>query len=191
MILNTEMAYSMIGELTSYSSSSSSSSKKNSLTKHKMVQILNEYGPHLMLNRTMASGGNFLVEICRCRHSSVTTILRCVQELVRRGASEVVNRATYESRSSSLTALCVASVRGMPQVVKYLLSIMHTSNSAVPDIHCSGRFRLQTNPKKTMQCLHATPLEFSETMRKAEQEAGATNQELKALEQCITLLKGT
>jgi len=150
-----------------------------------------------MMNRTMASGGNFLVEICRCRNSSANNILLCVQELVRRGAIEV-NNSTNESVSSSVTALCVASVRGMPKVVKYLLSIndgsdshlgSHSHCSAV-HIKCSGRFRLHTNPKKTVQCINSTPLEFSEKMMNAEREAGATSQDLKDLDHCIKLLKG-
>lgn len=178
MIYNTEIAYSAVWEL-------SYSSRKNSLTKQKLIGILNEYGP-VMVNRTMSSGGNFLVEVCRCRNTSPNNVLNCVQELVeRRGA--LVNIPTKESINSSLTALCVASVRGMPNVVEYLLS-----NSALADtkIRSSGRFRLYKNPRKTLKFKDAIPLEFSIQMLAAEQQEGATKGELKDLNRCIKLLKG-
>mmetsp|Transcript_18126 Transcript_18126/g.39514 ORF Transcript_18126/g.39514 Transcript_18126/m.39514 type:complete len:325 (-) Transcript_18126:2-976(-) len=177
MIDNTEIAYSALWEL-------SYSSRKNALTKQKMLCILNEYGP-VMVNRTMGTGGNFLVEVCRCRNTSPNNVLNCVQELVeRRGA--LVNIPTKESVNSSLTALCVVSVRGMPKVVEYLLS---NGALAATKIRCSGRFRLYKNPKKSLRCNDATPLEFSTQMFEAEQKEGATKQDLKDLNRCITLLK--
>lgn len=177
MIANTELAYSDVWEL-------GYSSKKNSLTKQKLVNILDEYGP-VMINRTMLSGGNFLVEVCRSRNSSASTILNCVKELVeRRGA--FVNIATNESKSSSLTALCVASVRGMHKVVEYLLS-----NGAIAStkIRCSGKFRLFKNPKMSLRRSSVIPLEFSEQMLAAEAKEGATRQDLRDLNRCIELLK--
>jgi hypothetical protein len=179
MIVHTEIAYGAVWEL-------SYSTKKNAMTKQKLVKILNEYGPRLMINRTMGTGGNFIVEICRCRNTSPNNILLCVKELVRRGAS--VNIPTEESVSSSLTALCVASVRGMPKVVKYLLSNENGSHSSSIHIKCSGRFRLHTNPKKTVRCIDTIPLEFCKKMWNAEKEAGATTQDLKDLNHCIKLL---
>jgi hypothetical protein len=172
---NTEIAYYYLWEL-------SYSSVKNCLTKSKLCGILNEYGPHLMLNKTVSSGGNFLVEVCRARHTTQSTILHCVQELVeRRGA--LINFPTNESANSTLTALCVAAVRGMPKVVEYLLS-----KRASPHIRCSARFRLYINPKKTLQCTDATPLEFARSMLDAERVAGATEQDLKDLNRAIKLL---
>jgi len=179
MIDNTEIAYSALWDLRY-------SSKKNALTRQKLICILNEYGPRLMMNRNMASGGNFIVEVCRCRYTSPTTVLHCVQELVeKRGA--LVNFLTNESKNSYLTALCVASVRGMPKVVEYLLS-----NGALTstEIKCSAIFRLYKNPKKSLRCTGVIPLEFSQQMLAAEQKEGATRQELKDLNRCIKLLKG-
>mmetsp|Transcript_2339 Transcript_2339/g.5362 ORF Transcript_2339/g.5362 Transcript_2339/m.5362 type:complete len:321 (-) Transcript_2339:479-1441(-) len=178
MIANTEFAYSALWEL-------SYSSKKNALTKQKLAGILNEFGP-VMVNRTMGSGGNFLVEVCRCRKTSPNNVLNCVQELVER-RDALVNIPTRESKNSSLTALCVASVRGMPKVVEYLLS---NDALASKEIRCSGRFRLYKNPRKSLRCNDTTPLEFSTQMLKAEKEEGATKQELKDLNRCIKLLKG-
>jgi len=177
MIANTELAYSDLWEL-------GYSSKKNALTKQKLSNILDEYGP-VMINRTMRSGGNFLVEVCRSRNSSPKVVFHCVQELVeRRGAC--VNISTYDSKSSSLTALCVASVRGMHKVVDFLLS-----NGALASINirCTGKFRLFKNPKRSLRCNHVTPLEFSEQMLAAEAKEGATEQDLKDLNRCIKLLK--
>jgi hypothetical protein len=184
MIVHTEIAYGAVWEL-------SYSSKKNAMTKQKLVKILNEFGPRLMINRTMGTGGNFIVEICRCRNTSPNNILLCVKELVRRGA--LVNIPTEESTeftaSSSLTALCVASVRGMPKVVKYLLSNENGSHSSSIHIKCSGRFRLHMNPRKTVRCIDTIPLDFCIKMLTAEKEAGATTQDLKDLNHCIKLLK--
>lgn len=174
MIANTELAYNDLWEL-------GYSSKKNALTKQKLINILNEYGP-VMLNRTMPSGGNFLVEVCRSRNASQNIILHCVQELVeRRGA--FVNIPTNDAKNSSLTALCVASVRGMPRVVAYLLS------NGATNIRCAGKFKLYKNPKKCLRCTGVIPLEFSQQMLAAETKEGATKGELKDLKLCIKLLK--
>lgn len=177
MIANTELAYSDLWELTY-------SSKKNTLTRQKMINILNEFGP-VMVNRVMLSGGNFLVEVCRSRNSSPGTVLNCVQELVgRRGA--IANIATNDSKSSSLTPLCVASVRGMHKVVEYLLS--HGALASTT-IRCSGKFRLFKNSKRSLRCTNVVPLEFCEQMLAAETKEGATRQDLKDLNRCIKLLR--
>jgi hypothetical protein len=134
-----------------------------------------------MINKIVSSGGAFLVEVCRARNVKKITILQCVQELVeRRGA--LVNLRTTESSNSSLTALCVAAVRGLPKVVEYLLS-----KAARPDIPGSARFRLSTNSRKSLRCV-GTPMEFANAMLVAETAEGATNQELADLQRCIKLL---
>lgn len=176
LVDNTEIAYYYLSEL-------SSSSAKNSLSRSKLVGILDEYGPHLMMNRTVSSGGTFLVEVCRCRNVAQNTILQCVQELVeQRGA--LVDFATHESSNSTLTALCTASVRGMPKVVEYLLS-----QGASTDIPCSGRFRLHTNPRKSLRCTDATPIEFTRSMLAEEKNEGATSPDLKDLTRCLLYLE--
>ena len=180
MVVRTELAYSDLWEL-------GYSSKKNTLTKQKLSNILDEHGP-LMVNRTMATGGNFLVEVCRSRNSSPSIVLNCVQELVeRRGAFVNIptNDSESDSKKSYLTALCVASVRGMHKVVDYLLS-----NGALDstNIRCSGKFRLYKNPRKTLRCTDVIPLEFSQQMLAAEIKEGATRQDLKDLNRCIKLL---
>jgi hypothetical protein len=182
---NTEIAYYYLCELSSSSNiSSSSKSGKNSLTRRSLIKIFNSYGPQLMYNMTMSSGGTFLVEVCRCRNAkSATTILHCVKELVEnRGA--LINKSTAESAQSSLTPLCVAAVRGMPKVVEYLLS-----GDASTTVPCSGRFRLHTNPKRSLRCNNVTALQFSQAMVKAELEEGANNTDLRDLKTCIKLLQ--
>jgi len=173
---NTEIAFYYLWEL-SYKSG------KNSLTRSKFCGILNEYGPRLMLNKTVSSGGTFLVEVCRARHVTQSTVLHCVEELVeRRGA--LVYLPTNESASSALTALCVAAVRGMPKVVEYLLE-----KGASPHIRCNARFRLTTNPKKTLRCTGVTPLEFAKKMLDTEQGQGGTDLDLRDLRRAIKLLE--
>jgi hypothetical protein len=175
LVDNTEIAYFYLWEL-SYAST------KNCLTKSKLCGILNEYGPNLMLNKTVSSGGTFLVEVCRARHTTQSTILHCVQELIeRRGAS--IDVPTNESANSILSALCVAAVRAMPKVVEYLLS-----KGASQDIRCNARFRLYTNPKKSVRCADVTPLEFAKAMLDAERAEGASEQDLRDLNRVIKLL---
>lgn len=172
---NTEVAYNYLWEL-------SYSNLKNSLTKSKLCGILNEYGPNLMINRRMSSGGAFLVEVCRSKNSTQHSILLCVQELVeQRGAA--VDVATNESANSFLTALCVAAVRALPKVVDYLLS-----KGASKDIPCSARFRLFIKKSKYLRCTKATPLEFARQMMDAEKAEGATDQDVRDLRKCIELL---
>ena len=171
---NTEIAFYYLWELCE--------SARNSLTKCKLIGILDEYGPHLLFNKTVSSGGTFLVEVCRARHIKEATLLQCVQELVEnRGA--LVNYATNESSNSVLTALCVAAVRGMPKVVHYLLS-----HGAIKSARCSARFRLYTNPKRSLRCTNSTPLEFARSMLNAERAEGATDRDLTNLNRCIKLL---
>lgn len=173
---NSEIAYYYVWEM-------SYSTQKNSLSRSKLCGILNEYGPNIMVNRRMSTGGTFLVEVCRTKNTTQSTILHCVQELVeRRGA--LVDLATNESANSYLTALCTAAVRGMPKVVEYLLS-----KGASTTIACGARFRLFVSKTKYLRCNKATPLEFATKMMEAEQEAGATNHELRDLSRCIKLLK--
>jgi hypothetical protein len=172
---NTEIAYFYLWEL-SYEST------KNSLTKSKLCNILEEYGPRLFINKTVSSGGTFLVEVCRSRNTAQVTILHCVQELVEnRGAS--VNLATNESSNSILTPLCVAAVRAMPNVVRYLLS-----KGASPYIKSNARFRLYKNPKKSLKAQDSTPLQFALSMLDAERKEGAKPHELVNLNKSITLL---
>lgn len=174
---NTEIAYFYLWEV-------SSTTAGKGLTRSTLRGILNEYGPNLMINKTLSSGGTFLVEVCRARNVNKITVLHCVQELVeQRGA--LVNLRTNESSNSSLTALCVAAARGMPKVVEYLLS-----KAASPEITCSARFRLSTNSRKSLRCV-GTPLEFASAMLDAEKLEGATNQDLVDLTLCIKLLAKT
>jgi len=201
VIDNTEIAYFYLSEMVAGNDGSSTTiriaaangggrrrrttRKKTAggLTYAKFVGLLNEYGPHLRVNNLTSTGGLFLVEVCRARNVTERTILKCVRELVEhRGA--LVDATTCESASNSRqTALCVASVRGMPNVVKYLLK-----KGADVSQKSSGRFRLQTNKHKTLKCVDVTSHEFCSTMIQAETAAGATTQDLKQLHSCAKLL---
>ena len=173
---NTEIAYYYLWEL-------SYSNKKNSLTRARLCGLVDEYGPNLMFNRLMSSGGNFLVEVCRSKNTTQQSILQCVQELVeRRGI--MVDLKTNESATSSITALCVAAARGMPRIVEYLLE-----KGARKDILCSGQFRLFIEKTKNVACVKVTAYEFAERMLQAERTEGATNLQVKDLRRCVDLLR--
>lgn len=173
---NTEIAYYYLTELCSMS-------KKNKLSRNSLCRLLQEYGPHLRINQLTNTGGTFLVECCRARHVKECTILRCVEELVENwGACPDIG--TNESSQCQLTALSVASARGMPTVVKYLLK-----KKATIKIRGTGRFRLQSNARKTISCQNATPLDFAANMRKAELKEGAARESVKDLESVLRILK--
>ena len=172
---HTEIAFYYLTEMTN--------SSKQKLSKTSLVRLLEEYGPHLRINMIVSSGGLYLVEVCRARHVKEQVILKCVKELIEeRGA--LVNLATQESESSRQTALCVAAVRAMPTVVQYLLQ-----HGADPSVLSSGRFRLHTQPKKTLHCRSVTPLAFAQAMHQAERDVGASEQDLRCLKKCIRLLE--
>ena len=174
---NTEIAYFYLAEMVNRSSNN------NKLTKVRLISLMEEYGPHLRINRTVSSGGIYLVEVCRARHVTGSVILKCVQELVEnRGA--LVDLITSESNSSCQTALTVAAARGMSAVVDYLLQ-----KGANREIISSGRFTLHTQPKKSLRCNHKTPLDFAVAMRDAERAAGAVDSALAGLNKCIRLLE--
>lgn len=174
---NTEIAYFYLAEMVN------SSSNANKLSKARMISLLDEYGPHLRLNRNVSSGGLYLVEVCRAKHVTASVVLKCVQELVEnRGA--MIDLKTSESDASCQTALCVAAARGMCTVVEYLLF-----KGASPDIISSGRFTLHTQPKKSVRCNHKTALEFAVTMRDAEKAVGAADANLAGLSKCVRLLE--
>ena len=176
--MHTEIAYYYVAEL------AQTQNTKGGLSRSKMTRIIEEYGPHLRINSVVSSGGTFLVEVCRSRHVQESTILQCVQELVeQRGA--LVDVCSSESSSSQLSALCVASARGMPTVVRYLLE-----QGATPSLRCSGRFRLHTKVSRSIQCRDCTARDFAETMLAAENDAGADQTNLSPLRKCIKLLNG-
>jgi hypothetical protein len=172
---NTEIAFFYLSEMVNAS--------RKELTKSKLVRLLDEYGPYLRINKVLSSGGLFLVEVCRARHVKELVVLKCVQELVeQRGA--LLDLSSNDGGKSNQTALCVAAVRAMPTVVKYLLQ-----RGASRHIRSSGRFRLHTQSQKSLRCKNVTPMEFTLAMRDAEKEAGASEQDLSDLNKCIRLLE--
>ena len=176
---NTEIAFFYLSEMTN----APGNAKKHFLTKNKLCRLLDEYGPNLRINHPVSSGGIYLVEVCRARNVRESVVLSCVQELVedRRAA---VNAKTNEAKNSHQNALSVAAARGMKHVVRYLVK----KAKADRQVQSSGRFRLHTQPKKTVRCINATPLEFAVAMRDAELKEGATRQEVRDLEKCIQIL---
>ncbi|GKY92567.1 hypothetical protein MPSEU_000226900 [Mayamaea pseudoterrestris] len=176
---NTEIAFYYLSELVT------ASTKKSGLSHRKLVGLLHEYGPHLRINQRTYTGGLFLIEVCRSKNVNEAVILKCVRELVEKYGA-IVDLQTYEAASAYQTALAVASARGMPTIVKYLLS-----KGASPDILSSGRFQLSKNSKKTMRLTNSKSLDFAKEARRCELEHGATARELKNLNDCIELLEAS
>lgn len=201
----------------------------------RLRSVLNTYGPNLNINQRSAIGGTFLVDVVRARCIKESVILSCVRELIEvYSASPYVpategaqyqklkqikrkvngkhnNFTSHRTAGNLLPPLVVASARGMPSVVKYLLSyekqkLGMTSKQQKANATCttaehstkmldltlekmegSSRFRLFTNPKKSI-CGTYTPLNFALKMKEAEIEQGARETELRSLNQCIRLL---
>ena len=172
---NTDIAYYYLEELTS--------TPNKSLTVSRLQSILHEYGPHLRINNRTKVGGTFLVACCRARYARECHIRQCMQLLVESYGANL-SLATMETAQSSLTPLCVAASRGMPTVVAYLLG-----KGASKTETSTGRFRLHTNARRSVKCTQATPLEFAQEMRAAEENEGADKRDLKDLDKCIRLLK--
>jgi hypothetical protein len=174
---NTEISFFFLSEMVCRSS------PRGDLTRSKLCRLLDEYGPHLRVNNVVSSGGLYLVEVCRARLVKESTILMCVKELVEQRQA-LLDLQTAESPQSCQTALCVAAARGMSTIVKYLLQ-----QGADRNVRSSGRFRLHTQPKKTLSCRNVTAMEFSMAMLDAEKDAGATGRSLAGLHKCIRLLR--
>lgn len=172
---NTEIAYYYLEELTNTPS--------KSLTVGRLNSILHEYGPHLRINDRTKVGGTFLVACCKARYARERHVRQCVELLVETFGANM-SLATMESAQSRLTPLCVTAARGMPTVVKYLLR-----KGASKTETGTGRFRLHTNAKKSVKCTDATPLQFAQDMRAAEESEGADKRELKDLDKCIRMLR--
>jgi hypothetical protein len=168
---------------------------KPGISRARLISLLREFHVQPRINRRTSTGGTFLVECCRARHVRESTILRCVRELIKRwGANTTI--PTQEDNDVSLTALCVAAARAMPTVVKYLLlqPQKHFSDEPIAksliSLVSSGRFRLATNPRRTVHCRNSTPLEFVNAMYEAERNEGAKEVDLINLNKVRTLLEG-
>jgi len=186
-------------------------SSKKRLSISVLKKLLREYEP-VAINRRVRTGGTFLVEIARARHVQESIILQCTKLLIgRHGANPNVPSAeTVTGRSSSLAAvyetrspasgevgscsssstgaelypLIIAAARGMPTVVKYLLSV-----GANPYLRGSSRFRLHSNPRKSVKGVRLTALDFATKMREHEVENGARKDDLRGLVKVIALLQ--
>lgn len=164
------------------------------LSLSRLRAILNTYGPLLNIDQRSAIGGTFLVDVTKARWVKEGVILACVKDLVETYGANVNTPATEgcfrsalhlkKGNHNTLPALVVASARGMPSVVKYLLQKNIGAN-----VHMKGssRFRLYTNSKKSISgCF--TALEFAMKMKEAELEHGASENQLTSLSECIEIL---
>lgn len=186
-------------------------SSKKPLSFSLMKKIIKEFSP-IAINRRVRTGGTFLVEVCRSRHVQESVILKCVKLLIeehganpnvpsaevgqglnssttltlgkRSAASSEVTCYT-SSQGRELYAIVIAAARAMPSVVKYLLSCRNIDSS----LKGSSRFRLFSNPRKSVKGVDLSALEFAMKMREAENENEISAVDLRGLNKVISLLK--
>ena len=184
-------------------------SSNNKLTFAKLKKLLKEYEP-IAINRRVRTGGTFLVEIVRARYIQESVILKCIKLLVdQNGANPNIPSAeiglastsriipVYETSAASAEVTCsssstgrelypliIAAARGMHTVVKYLLSV-----GANPSLRGSSRFRLYSNPRKSVKGVDLTALEFAVRMRDSEVENGVRREDLRGLLKVISMLE--
>mmetsp|Transcript_26434 Transcript_26434/g.76292 ORF Transcript_26434/g.76292 Transcript_26434/m.76292 type:complete len:329 (-) Transcript_26434:49-1035(-) len=183
-------------------------SKQSPLSVGRLRWALREYGPNVRINQRVEIGGTILVECCRARYVKECVILGCVRELVERYDADPNLAATSEKKhrtratnetavvvgggsganrqagsGGGLSPLIIASARGMPSVVRYLLL-----KEASPFVVGTGRFRLHVNSSKSVSGTYRS-LEFARTMREGEILHGADAAMLRDIDKCIRLLE--
>lgn len=186
-------------------------SSKKPLTLSIMKKILKEFSP-IAINRRVRTGGTFLVEVCRSRHVPESVILKCVKLLIeehgadpnvpsaevgqglassttltlgRRSAASSEVTCYTSSQGKELYAIIIAAARAMPSVVKYLLSCKNIDHT----VKGSSRFRLFSNPRKSVKGVDLSALEFAMKMREEEIENEIAEAELSCLNKVIRLLE--
>ena len=186
-------------------------SSKKPLSLSILKKILKEFEP-IAINRRVRTGGTFLVEVCRSRHVQESVILECVKLLIEEhganpnvpcaeigqslGSSTTLTLGKRSAASSEVTcytssqgkelyAIIIAAARGMEKVVGYLLS------HKCIDISVKGscRFKLFSNPRKSVKGVDLTALEFAMKMREEEIEYDIAREDLKGLNKVISLLQ--
>jgi len=173
----TEMAIQDVAELCI-------SSKSQKLTLPRLRATLHRYGT-ININQRSRNGETFLVECCRARHVSERIILHCVTELITVHHANPNYPAFEGTTRATVPALVIAAARGMPSIVKYLLSV-----GAIPTQEGTSRFRLHTHPSKSIRGTY-TPLDFARRMREEEILYGATDEDLQTINACVDILLGS
>lgn len=184
---------------------------KTPLSLSMLKRLLKEYEP-IAINRRVRTGGTFLVEVVRARHVKESVILKCIKLLIieygadpnvpsaeagtgftsstvllekrRSAASGEVGWCTSSSIGTQLYPLIIAAARGMSSVVEFLLSV-----GADIGLRGSSRFRLYSNPRKTVKGVDLTALEFAIKMRDSEVDYGVEREDLRGLMKTIGLLE--
>ncbi len=177
-------------------------SSKTPLSLSILKKLLKKYEP-IAINRRVRTGGTFLVEVVRARHVKESVILKAVMLLVENGADPNVPSAEVGTGSTTLPVngqsgkvrwcstgtelypLIVAAARGMSNVVEFLVSI-----GADTSLRGTSRFRLYSNPRKTVKGVDITALEFATKMRDNEVENGARKEDLRGLIKTVRMLSG-
>lgn len=123
--------------------------------------------------------GNFLTFCCEAVFASERVVKGCVKYLIQvRGACP--NKPT----SNGYTPLAIATARGLPTVVQYLLE-----QGADINQRSQGWFKLESSPKKTVKgCF--SPSRFAQELKSKEIAHGAqrSDQVILYLDRCIDIL---
>jgi len=162
-------------------------SASTSLTLARLRRLIRTCGPILNINQRAKMGGTMLVECCRARYVTETVVRKCVQELVvNHGADPNIPAAEGHAgfQGAALPPLVIAAARGMPTVVQALLDF-----GANPVAQGTSRFRLHTNPKKSVRGDSLNPLEFAYKVKHAEEQNGATKEQLRSILKVIGILE--
>lgn len=155
--------------------------KPHKLTLPRLRAILHRYG-NICINQRSRNGETFLVECCRARHASERIILNCITELIVVHHANPNYPAFEGATRATVPALVIAAARGMPSVVKYLLSV-----GAILNQEGTSRFRLHSNPSKSIRGTYS-PLDFAKRMREEELLYGASEEDLFTIDACIQIL---
>jgi ankyrin repeat protein len=155
-------------------------SKKTPLNLNRLRWSLREFAP--LVNYRAET--TLLIECCRAE-AKASVILGCVRELIENfGANPNVAAIGEENSFHDVTPLIIASAKGMPHVVRYLLDAGASPLTVGYAIFSWGR-----EGKGSVKGLH-TPLEFAKAMREAEfAQWGGDYGSLEEFDECIALLE--
>ena len=136
-------------------------------------------GERTLLDRASpVYNATLLMEVCKARGTREHSIVQCVGHLASLGA----NLNARPPGDAACTPLIIASCRGLPRLVAFLLD-----GGADPMLAGEGRFRL-CGSSKTLHGCHA-PLEWVEALLAAEEENGVPEKDRQSLAKCARILR--
>lgn len=150
------------------------------LTVSVLKSILLQWGTITLIDRASpVYHATLLMEMCKARGTREQNIVLCCQHLIDSCGADVNARPPV---SNGLTALILASCRGLPKLVAFLLSRGAKTTPAG-----EGRFRLAGSAKSIAGCY--TALRWVGVLLSAEEANGVNDADRQPLERCRDLLK--